>query len=63
MQIKNNLYRKNLNNVIKQTNSDIRKLFAEHDTNKKKQNKKKQQFGLDTTWLCINNAQLKIKEM
>ena len=30
---------------------------------KKKQQKNKQQFGLDTTWLCINNAHLKIKEM
>ena len=60
MHIKNNLYRKNLNNAIKERNNDIRKLSAEHDTNKAR-------LKQTTAWITykliiysIDNAQSKI---
>ena len=60
LHIKNNLYQKNLNNAIKKRNNDIRKLSAEHDTNKTR-------LKQATTWIrykliiyLINNAQSKI---
>ena len=56
LHIKNNLYQKNLNNAIKKRNNDIRKLSAEHDTNKTR-------LKQATTWIrykLINNVQSKI---
>ena len=60
LHIKNNLYQKKLNDVIKERNIDIRNLSAEHDTNKTRLKQAATSIRYILVIYSINNAQSKM---